>query len=195
MMAVCAKCGGSMEAAFIRGHGTRSKYCGRTCYAEGKRRTLESRFWKYSDRSGGPDACWTWIASKCPRGYGRLGTKVGHRIVQTKAHRLSYEIAHGVTPPADLVVMHLCDNPSCVNPRHLALGTQAENVADMFSKGRQKPRNGEASPHAKLTDSDVLALRAAHEAGVAIAPIAKRIGVASPTAWNAIKRKTWKHIP
>lgn len=97
-----------------------------------------ARFWSKVDRSGGPDACWPWLASKRSSGYGQIalgGTVVG-------AHRVAWEIANGPVPDG-LSVCHNCpdrDDPSCVNPAHLWLGTQKENVADTIDKGRKMGR-------------------------------------------------------
>lgn len=98
------------------------------------------RFWAKVDRRG-PDECWPWLAARDRRGYGNAWKPgAGH----VKASRLSYEIEHGEIPEG-LWVLHHCDNPPCVNPAHLYVGTVVENVADMMKRGRR------VDPFARLT--------------------------------------------
>lgn len=87
-----------------------------------------------------PDGCWTWIAGKNARGYGQFRVK-GRTYL---AHRVAFQSANGILP-ADQVVRHKCDNPECVNPEHLILGSQADNMRDMSERGRVRNQNSDRS--------------------------------------------------
>lgn len=80
-------------------------------------------------------SCWEWVGSKTSRGYGRINRGARRGKIE-KAHRVAYELY--IAPPGELCVLHRCDNPGCVNPYHLFLGTQGDNVLDMMKKKRGK---------------------------------------------------------
>lgn len=90
----------------------------------------KDKFWDHVDCQG-EDECWCWTASRLPSGYGR----VRFEKKSTYAHRVAWILTHGPIPEG-MVVCHHCDNPPCCNPKHLFVGTQADNVHDRDRKGR-----------------------------------------------------------
>jgi hypothetical protein len=150
--------------------------------------TIEDRFWSKVDNSAGPDGCWLWTANRAVRGYGRIGWG-GHRVVL--AHRVSYELATGEAP-GRMCVLHSCDNPPCVNPAHLFLGTQADNMRDKAEKGRARP--GSQNPNAKITEADVLEIRRLRAEGVPGNEVAERFGLKRATVYSICAGRMWKHV-
>ena len=141
-------------------------------------RPLVERFWSKVDKSFGPDGCWLWTASRNKANYGRFNPGNGPIF----AHRWAFEQAFGPLPPRTLVCHH-CDNPPCVNPRHLFAGTHADNSADMVAKGRASiSSRGEGSPRAKYSDAQVDRLVALVASGLSVTRAARRVGIKSSTA-------------
>jgi len=130
--------------------------------------------------------CWNWKQSKNQKGYGQM-TRNGK---SEGAHRYSYKAFTGPVPEG-LHVLHRCDNPGCVNPDHLFLGNNADNVADKISKGRQRQLRGSEHPRSKLTEEKVLAIRADIRSRVVIA---EEYGVTVRTVEAIQWRENWKHI-
>lgn len=136
------------------------------------------------DPNGG---CWLWAALCAPDGYGRMNVS----DMSTAAHRYSWLLHHGAIPPT-AKVCHRCDIRACVNPDHLFIGTQAENMADMVRKGRSLA--GERHNKARLTDGQVRRIRALRADGALLAEIADRFGVALGTIGMITAGKTWRHV-
>ena len=142
---------------------TCSVKCGRQLAARNHTRSSEQAieiFWSRVDRSGGDKSCWNWTASRKPAGYGHMSWN-GR---ENGTHRISWELAHGAIPDG-LFVLHACDNPRCVNPAHLFLGTHQDNVTDMMRKGRSVNLRGEQHGNCKLSDAQVAEIRRRYEAG------------------------------
>lgn len=144
--------------------------------------SFEERFWSHVDRTG---ECWLWLLSKDRKGYGYCMYQGKVR----KAHRVAWAIAHGELPPSELFACHRCDNPSCVRPSHIFLGTTAENMADMRQKGRSA--TGERQGSAKLKASDVGEIWALMSAGVSQADLARKFGVDPKTISHIKHGLTW----
>lgn len=140
--------------------------------------------------------CWLWSGDYFRKeGYGRFFLDGRDR----QAHRVSFEVANGVIP-GGLCVLHRCDLPPCVNPAHLFLGTQHENVRDMVRKGREHSGptpalQGERNAQAKLTERDVLEIRALHRSGFGYKRIAPWFRVHHTTIRNIVLRLKWRHVP
>ena len=120
---------------------------------------IESKFW---DRVEKTPSCWNWIGSLDGNGYGKM-TKPGQCDRSLRAHRISWELAYGQIPNG-LLVCHKCDNPACVRPEHLFLGTQKDNVQDAIQKGRLNPAQcnqpfGENNGRAILTNAQAEQIR------------------------------------
>ncbi len=146
-----------------------------------KKRPIEERFWSKVNKGS---KCWVWTAAKYYNRYGAFNIK-GRMY---GAHRVSYEIEYGSIPKG-MCVCHMCDNPSCVRPSHLFIGTHEDNMADANVKGRYA--KGPEHVHSKLTEEQVKVIlrdKRVHR------EIAEDYPVARETI-SAIKRgKAWKHI-
>lgn len=146
--------------------------------------------------------CFIWTDAVSPKGYGwfRIADK------NKRAHRVSYELFNGDI--GDLHVLHKCDNPFCVNPDHLFLGSNADNMEDRGKKGRtargdrsgarKHPNSvvrGEKSASSILTEKSVLSIRKLYDSNeFSQTDLSRMFGVIQPTISQIVRRKTWAHI-
>ena len=147
-----------------------------------ERTTLE----RFEDKFIKSIGCWEWRASKGNKGYGQF--LINGQIRQ--AHRVSYQLYVGEIPEG-LYVCHRCDNPGCVNPSHLFLGTQTDNMRDCENKGRGVHPSGEQHYFAKLTEKQVAEIRARRNDGTTQTDLANEYGVSQPTISHIFCGDTW----
>jgi hypothetical protein len=162
-----------------------------------RRPTFEQRFWAKVDKNGPVPAhrpelgqCWMWTAATNEHGYGVMrpeGKRTGPTI---KAHRVSMTLAG--QDPKDRCVLHRCDNPPCVNPAHLMLGTMADNTQDMVAKHRGLI--GECNGNAKLTEQAVLEIRRRRTSGELRKVLIAEFGVSGATITRIAKGEGWRHV-
>jgi hypothetical protein len=157
------------------------------------RNSWEERFWSHVNKHGPipppdkncDDPCWEWTGTKLGN-YGRFGKGEKNRDL---SHRHAYKLLRGDIPKG-MFVCHKCDNRACCNPNHLFLGTAADNVADMISKGRSKFPNR----NTLLTKEVVLAVRALRESkNLSYKELAIMFSITKSAVAHIIKRRTWKH--
>lgn len=163
------------------------------------------RFWRKVRKT---ESCWLWIGSKRNKGYGAFvwSTSAGD-IIQGRAHRFAWEMAFGPVP-SGLCVLHTCDNPSCVRPEHLWIGTKSDNNRDMLTKGRRvlggsktgiaycKYEKGEQHHNARITPEIVKSIRETHaRGGISLGTISRQHGMSVSHIFRIVNRKAWKHVP
>ena len=169
---------------------------------------LTERFWDKVEKPRVPGSCWLWQGGKGEKGYGRF--TVGGRM--EVASRVSYAIHKGPIP-SGMIVCHSCDTPACVNPDHLWVGRQEDNMADMDRKGRRVPSwtytprptgsnvrgvfsTGPKPPgyvhnRSKLTPEQAVEIRSRLRNGERPADIAPLFGVSRQNIYNVAKARTW----
>lgn len=156
---------------------------------------IDDRFWSHVERLD--SGCWVWTAARNTGGYGMFKvdrtTVAAHRFVMRNA-------LEDAGDECDWIVCHTCDNPPCVNPSHLFIGTFQDNLNDMIAKGRQHfpgtgaPLRGEAHPKTTLTTEQVHDIRARFTNGEKRSELSTRFGVGWSTIDRIAKRETWAHI-
>lgn len=146
-----------------------------------------ARFWSKVNRHGGDGGrCWEWTGGRTWLGYGQFNFDRRSAV----AHRCALALAIGVVP-AGLAVRHACDNRVCCNPIHLQLGSTADNVRDMDSRGRRVTVEGEGSGTSKLTVEAVNAMRRLARQGATYVELGREYGVGDATAQRAVTGRSW----
>lgn len=152
-----------------------------------RRRTINTPLIRFMNAyiDNGSENCYLWIKSKYNNGYGRFEVNGKYYL----AHRVSYEHYYGYKPSSKEVVMHKCDNPSCVNPFHLSLGSQKDNIQDMRNKGRGA--FGEKCNRNKLKETDVIEIRNSKDTQISLA---KKYNVSRSAIYQIKKNNNWRYL-
>lgn len=144
------------------------------------------KFWSLVDKKG-DTVCWRWLGATRSRGYGQFRYK-GEVFY---SHRVAWELANSQEIPEGLVVRHACDNPICVNPSHLLIGTQKDNTRDIYERGRDRHPRGSDAGRSVLSEDDVWEIRRLRQSGVAVSSIASRFGVHIQSVWGILSGRSW----
>jgi hypothetical protein len=181
----CQKCGAIYHVPPCRAN---SRYCSGDCYHAAKTTALAVRFKQYV---GAPTetGCLPWTGKRSKKGYGWIKEDGRKRFVG--AHRAAYILANGPIPD-NAVIMHSCDNRWCVNPQHLIVGTQLDNIKDMVEKGRQA--RGRKLPQAVLTEADVIEIRRRAAAGETQRSLADAYAVTASAIQCVVAGKNWAAV-
>jgi hypothetical protein len=148
------------------------------------------RFWSKVDKSKGPLGCWIWTGTILNTKYGQFSFKKTRDL----AHRISFQNMYGDLIHEKPFICHKCDNPTCVNPIHLFVGTPKENSKDMKVKGRSVSQFGETNGMAILKEYDVLHIKHLLKHGVMGTFIAKMYKVNKCTIYSIKNGENWKHL-
>jgi hypothetical protein len=160
------------------------------------RKPLDKRFWS---KVSVTDGCWLWNGTTDKDGYGLLHNTDRPPAFHRATH-ISWMLHGKGDVPDDRQMCHTCDNPACVRPDHLWIGTTQENTADRGRKGRTSrhsridPPRGEQHPMARLKENDVRAILALRHSGLRQGDIAARFGISQANVWRILKGETWRHI-
>lgn len=156
------------------------------------------RFWSKVDRSGGPEACWPWIAGCTADGYGSIRLRISRgRWGSYRAPRVALFIASSLADSGTFVC-HTCDNRRCCNPTHLFSATQAENLLDMRQKGRgspmPRPIRKPLGRGSRLNSARVASMRERYQQGESIASLMRSFGVSRNHTTRVVKGGAWKSV-
>ena len=194
----CLYCGATMIVWACVVRAGRGRYCSLSCRSRARRRPITERFWPKVAKG---DGCWEWMG-ECRKGRGQgygIIAEGGDKGKGLSAHRVSWEIHFGPVP-AGLCVCHHCDNPPCVRPDHLFLGTVQDNAKDMGAKGRAGIQRyphlyrGTAKGGCKLTEDAVREIRRLGETDMTQRAIARRFRITPSVICTILKRQAWAHV-
>jgi hypothetical protein len=146
------------------------------------------RFWSKVKKT---DDCWVWTGKPDKDGYGVFYIP-NRKPRSKKSHRMSWELVNG--PPGDMHVLHHCDNPPCIRPDHLWLGTDADNAADRARKKRGAPQDGSNNHATNLVEDDIRTIRNRYASGELQKTIAADYGLTQTGISQIVLRKVWKHV-
>lgn len=197
MKTICKLCGKEYNSKPFLIKNGKSKYCSKLCYYEDRKSSYLDRFFKKIEKT---KSCWIWKGGLDKDGYGQFNFKENNINNHVRSHRFSYFLHKGEIP-INMNILHKCDNPKCVNPDHLFIGTTQDNVNDRQRKGRSYNgdnllkiiKRGEENNMSKLKEKDIIEIRKL-SATLKQNKIAKMFNVERHTIHKITSYKTWKHV-
>lgn len=200
---ICQRCGIGFYLRESQIKTGRGKFCSVDCKFPFRHDDTADRFFNFIGKKQ-PNGCILWGGNFMPgTGYGRYKTNTGEHI---PAHRLSYELMVGPFPQ-ELFVLHRCDNPPCINPVHLFIGTHQDNMKDMFSKGRHRSgrgcgsaiglfssHKGTSNGSCKLSENQVADIRLRHSNGEKQNRLSLEFGISKSSVNRIVNMESWIHL-
>ena len=168
---------------------------GRVVINAGKPANTPEVLWSKVDKKG-EDDCWNWLGYKNKQGYGRTWINdygfYAHRVIFNLAFPNTITLNAPKSTDDFGFLLHICDNPSCCNPKHLFVGTHADNMADKVAKGRSPDFSGDKGPRAKLNMTQAREARQLRKEGVSTRELALRFGLSLPSMKTLLAGKSYK---
>lgn len=150
-----------------------------------------NNFWKRVEKT---DNCWIWRGGVNSRGYGNFAFRKNGKVINNRAHRFAYILSEGKVP-LNLMVCHKCNNPLCVRPDHLYMGSGSDNVQDAIISGLWNPPQGEKNGMSKLTEKEVRKIRKMFASGNYYQKeLANIFGVMRENISQIVNKRSWAHI-
>lgn len=196
----CSHCGKEFSDWKCKGREYCSKKCANIDNSIKRKRSVFHRVFEKTEING-HDKCWIFKGASDKLGYGRISNRHGRFEPPEKAYRVMFELINGKIPEG-MSILHQCDNPSCVNPNHLKVGTQKDNMMEASFRGRLNPKSllnlksiGEENPQSKLTESDVKEIRKLYATGTFTQKeIAIAFDISPVTVGDITNYRTWRNI-
>jgi hypothetical protein len=171
------------------------KKVGRPVGSAGRPANTPEVLWSKVDKKG-EDDCWNWMGYKTSEGYGRTWINehgyYAHRVIFDLAYPNTITLNAPSSTADSGFLLHTCDNPSCCNPKHLFVGTHADNMADKVAKGRSPDFSGDKGPRAKLSMTQAREARELRKNGASVKDLAKQFGLSLPSMKTLLSGKSYK---
>jgi len=174
-----------------------AKKVGREVGEPGRPANTSEVLWSKVDKRS-EDKCWNWKGYKNNEGYGRTWINdkgyYAHRVIYSLAYPNSINLNAPASTDETGFLLHTCDNPSCCNPKHLWVGTHADNMADKVKKGRSADFRGDKGPRCKLTMEQAMQIRKLRKDGISAKELAKQFNISLSSIKSLLANKSYIEV-